>query len=689
MKRIMKSFDMKKAKKSLLICLAVVIVAIAVISIGSSFSQVLENDVRVAENSDLTYYLDVIYDGKDSDVKTSSDTATANVNSDFIYVEDKLPEGLTFKEFVSTEDGTIGAVKRSDGSSCPGYVVDGVAGLKYDEATGIVSFRVKNLQAGCKLTVGIVTTTPSLNGKKRMDFYNTANARENDFSINSNTVHVFMGKDDETLHTVRYKYTGTVPDGAPAAPNDSSYASGTEVGVLNNPTVAGYTFSGWTTSGVTVTDGVFTMPEADVDFVGSFEKKPTYKVSYTISSDMPDGYVVPREKEYGKSDDVIIDSLKEGDVVNGYKFLGWGNESLTIEDGVFQMPENDVVLVGKFEKISYTVTYKFQGAVIPPAGDSLLPEVANYYPGDEVTLADDPVATGYKFLGWYSSKTFEMPEDNVIVYGEWMLEAGKFTPTIEKTIIDKKDYYKKGDKVSFEVTVNNTADYPIKEVLLQEMLDGATFVAGSGYELLNEQYVKINTIPANGSVVVSCEYIAKDDALKEVTNEVVLKGALADNNNNLDTSKEYSATAKFNVSNIKLKINKLDEKQKPLDGAEFTLYSDMALSTEIGKGLELTGLIPEHDYYLKETKAPTGYQLLGDVLKISVNARGEITIDNYQVANENGVGTVNITNEKINILPNTGGIGIIIYVLIGIVIIGGASIWFILHLKKKGKVNKK
>ena len=56
---------------------------------------------------------------------------------------------------------TIGAVKRSDGTSCPGSVVGDFAGLVYNESTRTVSFKVKNLQAGCKLTVGIVTTTPA------------------------------------------------------------------------------------------------------------------------------------------------------------------------------------------------------------------------------------------------------------------------------------------------------------------------------------------------------------------------------------------------------------------------------------------------------------------------------------------------------------------------------------------------
>ena len=146
----------------------------------------IENDSRVKENSELTYYIDVIYDGKDSEIVTSSDTAVAKVYSDYIYVEDKIPDGLTFNRFITAEDGSIGAVKRSDGSSCAGYVVGDSEGLVYDSSTNTVSFKVKSLQAGCKLTVGIVTTTPSLNGETRRDFYNTASARENYFNVFSN-----------------------------------------------------------------------------------------------------------------------------------------------------------------------------------------------------------------------------------------------------------------------------------------------------------------------------------------------------------------------------------------------------------------------------------------------------------------------------------------------------------------------
>ncbi len=679
---------MKKYRKSLIISFAVLIVAIAVFSVGKSFSQLLENDVRVQENSDLTYYLDVIYDGKDSNVITSSDTATANVNSDYIYVEDKLPEGLTFKNFVSTNDGTIGAVKRSDGSSCPGQVVDGVSGLKYDEATRTVSFKVKNLQAGCKLTVGIATRTPYLEGKKRMDFYNTASARENSFSANSNTVHVFMGKEDVETFSVNYSYS-SAPEGAPEVSPSTNFASGASVGVAANPTFPGYEFSGWTSNDVTVSDGKFTMPSKNVNFVGSFSRKTTYNVTYSINGPGPEGYMVPKNKNYGTGDIVIIDSLAEGDIVNGYKFLGWTSNEVTIEDGKFTMPNSSVNIIGTFEKVSYKLSYQFQGAILPPNASSLLPAEKNYFPGDEVTVAGDPASSGYKFLGWYSSKTFEMPAEDKVIYGEWMLEAGKFSPTIETVIEDKKNYYKKDEEILFKITVRNNASFEIKDVMLQENLADCVFLEGNNYQLLNNQHIKIPSIGANSSVVVQAKYIAKDDVLKEYTNEVVLTGALADGNNNLDTTKDYKSTEKFSISNIKLKIEKLDERRNPLSGAEFTLYGDMSLTSVISKGLEFEGLYPDTTYYLKETKAPTGYKLLKDPLEVVIDSTGEITIENYQIENNNGIGIVRIINEQINILPDTGGLGNVIWILAGIAIIAIGSFMFILHIKKKGKVKKR
>lgn len=679
---------MKDKKKIVIFGLSVsLFVALLIVLINRSFAVPLDDGARVAPNSDLTYYIDVIYDGKDATAVSSSDTVTANVNSDYIYVEDKLPDGLTFKNFVTTSDGTIGAVKRSDGSSCPGYVVGDSAGLVYDDTTRTVSFKVKNLQAGCKLTVGIVTTTPSLPRGKRLDFYNTAFARENNFTFKSNTVHVFMGDEEATLYTVTYKYTGTVPDGAPV-PEVGSYSEGTTVGVEANPTIAGYTFSGWSTSDVTVSNNSFTMPSKNVTFTGSFTAKTKYTVSYSISGTLPEGFVAPTTKSYGAGDDVVLDTLKVGDVINGYRFLGWSS-TVDLSDGIFQMPSSNVTIVGRFEQIKYTVSYQFQGAVIPSNADSLLPASATYAPGEIVTVASEPVASGYKFLGWYKSATFEMPEEDVVIYGEWMRFSGYFVPTVTITIPNQKSIYQNGEVVNFQITVKNNASIAINDVMIQDYLDGATFNTGSNYTILSDSIAKISTIAAGGSVTLTAKFTAGSDVVKDYVNTVELTGAIADNYYYLDTTKDYKVSAHFKVANIELKINLVDAStSSSLTGGNFSLCSDSSCTTVVATGNDFKGLIPNTIYYLKQTKVPSGYMMTTDfeIARLRVSNDGSLILyggNNVSVPGSNGIFTFTVKSSKINMLPNTGGVGNIPYIVTGLIIIVVSSCGYVLYMRKK------
>jgi len=680
---------MKDKKKIVIFGLSIsLFVALLIVLINRSFAVPLDDGARVAPNSDLTYYIDVIYDGKDATAVSSSDTVTANVNSDYIYVEDKLPDGLTFKNFVTTSDGTIGAVKRSDGSSCPGYVVGDSAGLVYDDTTRTVSFKVKNLQAGCKLTVGIVTTTPSLPRGKRLDFYNTAFARENNFTFKSNTVHVFMGDEEATLYTVTYKYTGTVPDGAPV-PEVGSYSGGTTVGVEANPTIAGYTFSGWSTSDVTVSNNSFTMPSKNVTFAGSFTAKTKYNVSYSISGTLPEGFVAPTTKSYGAGDDVVLDTLKVGDVINGYKFLGWSSSTVDLSDGIFQMPNSNVTIIGRFEQIKYTVSYQFQGAVIPSNADSLLPASATYAPGEIVTVASEPVASGYKFLGWYKSATFEMPEEDVVIYGEWMRFSGYFVPTITITIPNQKSIYQNGEVVNFQITVKNNASIAINDVMVQDYLDGATFNTGSNYTILSDSIAKISTIAAGGSVTLTAKFTAGSDVVKDYVNTVELTGAIANNYYYLDTTKDYKVSAHFKVANIELKINLVDAStSSSLTGGNFSLCSDSSCTTVVATGNDFKGLIPNTIYYLKQTKVPSGYMMTTDfeIARLRVSNDGSLILyggNNVSVPGSNGIFTFTVKSSKINMLPNTGGVGNIPYIVTGLIIIVVSSCGYVLYMRKK------
>ena len=553
-----------KKKVIFSVILVILICGLMFIFGSKSFAEPLENGQEVQKDSDLTYYLTVNYDGKDYDAVESSDTQISKISSDVILVEDRIPNGLTFKGFVGTNDGSIGAVKRSDGSSCAGYVVDGVNGLKYDTNTGVVSYKVKNLMAGCSLTVGIITHTPSTVDdpntayvEVRRDFYNSATAGERFLTSKSNTVHVFMGEENATLYNVKYEYTGDIPKGAPDVSSLTSYTANSIVSVLNEVKVLGYKFSGWTSDDVSINNGSFVMPNKNVVLKGSFTKDSTYTVSYKVDGNMPNSYTKPADTKYYTGEVVNVNSLKNGDVVDGYRFLGWNVQSgnVTIStDNDFEMPAADVVLVGKFERISYKVSYKFQGINIPSNWSSLLPVGANYYPGDKVSVSKDPVAAGYKFLGWYSEKSFTMPDSDVVIYGEWALNGGIFEPTIVEEIVNKQSSYKKGEVVNFKITVTNTATYPIKDVMVKDYNSKTKFVESNDYNIMSKSMVKIDLIPAGGSVVINASYTVDDDSLKSEVNEVELVGALADNSI-LNTDKDYKARVVFNIKRGNVVVN--------------------------------------------------------------------------------------------------------------------------------------
>ncbi len=100
-----------------------------------------------------------------------------------------------------------------------------------------------------------------------------------------------------------------------------------------------------------------------------------------------------------------------------------------------------------------------------------------------------------------------------------------------------------------------------------------------------------------------------------------------DSNTAADNSMQFvvqpDGTASLSVEDTlapyTLKVTKVNEKGKTLEGAEFTIYTDKDCHTEIAKivtdsnGVATTEpLTVEKKYYLKETKAPQGYRIPKD-----------------------------------------------------------------------------
>lgn len=171
-----------------------------------------------------------------------------------------------------------------------------------------------------------------------------------------------------------------------------------------------------------------------------------------------------------------------------------------------------------------------------------------------------------------------------------------------------------------------------------------------------------------------------------------------------NSHKTQSSTA--NVTTFAIQIDKYQKNDdtKKLEGAVFDLYRTaysgetgtvtIPLTSEEGILLE-SGLETDengsalfakyeangskYDYYLVETKAPSGYNILGEAIKINFS-------DN-DVAATNGIFTVEVPNSSGIQLPITGGTGTVVFSVIGIILMIAAVAMLVIY--KKRARNKK
>ena len=181
--------------------------------------------------------------------------------------------------------------------------------------------------------------------------------------------------------------------------------------------------------------------------------------------------------------------------------------------------------------------------------------------------------------------------------------------------------------------------------------------------------------------------------------------------------------------------------KKPLTNAGFTLYSDNAMNTPVSMIKETVGgetyyrpalagetgetvlladmgadqntlLVRGLDaatYYLKETKVPSGYyapkggfavQLTGDREAVSKTLTGNLAaassftatnaIDNVLLGTASVNGTemnrldASLKNSSTPVLPTTGGVGTVIFTVVGLLCMG-AALWFFLFARRRRK----
>ena len=280
---------------------------------------------------------------------------------------------------------------------------------------------------------------------------------------------------------------------------------------IDNPSKAGYTFTGWaitgydsTTSGhnaatwsgekgtsyknLTTTDG------ATVTFTATWSKEAPKTANLQTTGDVgikttshPDKAVVN-----------IGSNVQISAVLNtGYVFKGWYNGNVKVSDDlsfVYTMPNKDTVLTAKTTPINYTISYNLNGGAV------VVSNPTSYNIETPTFALHNPTKLGYVFVGWTGSNG-TIPQKAVSIY---------------KGSTGNKSYKANWTAADIGYTVNhyvmdingNYSSTPTKTERLSGFTDTSVTAKrlnlGNGFTYPDVQTVKVK---ADGTTVVNYYYI--------------------------------------------------------------------------------------------------------------------------------------------------------------------------------------
>lgn len=263
------------------------------------------------------------------------------------------------------------------------------------------------------------------------------------------------------------------------------------------------------------------------------------------------------------------------------------------------------------------------------------------------------------------------------------------------------------NKDSVKVYVDNTAITSGYTVVTEGLADGCTF------EVKFADLKQISAVKAGSKIRVEYTSTLNENAVIGEQGNVNKAKLQYSNNPNDEQGGENGPTGETPWDNVivftyKTVINKVDDENQPLKGAEFTLSKKMkdgstttvaVVKNDEGTTFTFNGL-DDGDYVLTETKTPAGYNSIKpitftvtanhtitwegedrDTILTSLSgnaASGEIT---FTPTDDKSELDTNVVNKPGSSLPETGGMGTIVLYAAGAVLVIAAGVYF--GLKKK------
>lgn len=457
-------------------------------------------------------------------------------------------------------------------------------------------------------------------------------------------------------------------------------------------------------------------PNADTtvnkaDYVGTYE----YKFFKLATVDTTTGTVTVEDAYASNAD--LVDALNSTEkdksqniitICDGMSWTGTAAKTVTFKyDGSADVPTQTITDLT--DGIYYVYCSKKPGTVKSVQGSLIsLP----YFDGRDWTYNYETVnlASKINVSGITVTKTVEDSKVGTLKNAEYTLTASTAGSTTNKVgtyaIVDNMDnalslidstvkvYFVKdgvetpAEEGDFTVEPN----YAYKDATGIEAT--ATFaVVASDALLQGDKFYNYDTIKVTFSAKVNA------DIAEKVTKDLPNTDGLYYGNEGNFTYKPGNNTV--NVATAGLDVTKVDGNttSTKLAGAEFTLYKDSACTEAITvddvtvKATTTTNgndkfyygthefyFTPGVDYFVKETKAPAGYNINSTIFKVTAVAKAYTAVGTV----ENGAATV-VKDYPVTV-PQTGGMGTMMFYVGGAALIACAGVLlFVLKRKKAAK----
>lgn len=336
--------------------------------------------------------------------------------------------------------------------------------------------------------------------------------------------------------------------------------------------------------------------------------------------------------------------------------------------------------------------------------------------GDTVTI-DTGNVTGYFYV---TSTLGSLCALNTVESTQTITEKN-VVPTIEKKVEGKENISASiGDVLDFEVTINakrGAEGYVLHDALSDGLtLDADTITVKAGDDTLEGNgadytlstsgfeddcdyeiaFTKTYLDSLTEDTVITVTYQATVNSDAEVQTSANKNTAVLDYGSKSHTIEKTTETWVYDFD-----ITKVDDKKQPLSGAEFSLYDqetggDAITLVDLGEGkyrvataddsTTTTTIVVNGDgkasvsglegteYWLEETKAPEGYNMLTSREHVTFTTDDDGVFDA-----DDHLDDVTVENKAGSILPGTGGMGTTALYIVGGVLVAGAGITLVVR----------